>query len=111
MSNFLSVCFGTNVAWQPCVKLELSEGEVGLLHGRSFKIWKSPIPIYIIFKPLKLLPQLSMKFILLTNVIMPTVAGILTFIKRIICTTSEHFKQEKLLTFLYFSFHEQLNFI
>ena len=50
-----------------------------------------------------------MKFILLINVIMPTIAGILTFINRIICIfTSKGFKQKKkILIILYFSFREQ----
>ena len=60
------------------------------------------------FKPLKLVPQLSIKFILLINVVMPTISGILAFINRIICTTPKHFKQENLLIFLCFSFDEQL---
>ena len=54
--------------------------------------------------------QLSMKFILLINVKMPTIVGILTFISRI-NTTSECFKQrKKMLFFNYFYFFEQLKF-
>ena len=51
-------------------------------------------------------PQLSMTFILLINVKMPTIVGILTFISRI-NILSEYFKQEK-LSFRYFSFYELL---
>ena len=50
---------------------------------------------------IKLFPfstQLSMKFILLINVKMPTIVGILTFIC-MINTTSEVLKQEKYLFF------------
>ena len=42
--------------------------------------------------------QLSMKFITLINVKMPTIVGILMFIGRII-STSESFKQKKLFNF------------
>ena len=48
-----------------------------------------------------------MKFILLINVQMSTIVGILTFISRI-NTTSEFFKQKKVVTFQYFTFYEQL---
>ena len=53
--------------------------------------------------------QLSMKFILLINVKMPTVVGILTFIS-MINTTSERLRARKLFMCLYFSFSEQLKF-
>ena len=62
--------------------------------------------------------QLSMKFIRLINVkmptfvgilTMPTFVGILTFISKII-TTSENFKATKVIIFHYFSFYEQLKF-
>ena len=49
--------------------------------------------------------QLSMKFILLINVKMPTVVGILTFINRI-NTSSENFLARKSFVFLHLSFHE-----
>ena len=45
--------------------------------------------------------QLSMKFILLINVEMPTIVGILTFISRL-NKTSECFKQDKNVVFHYF---------
>ena len=52
-----------------------------------------------------------MKFILLINVKMSTitVVGILTFISRI-DTPSECFKQEKIVSFQYIAFYEQLKF-
>ena len=50
--------------------------------------------------------QVSMKFILLIKVKMPTICGILTFIS-MINTTSERPKHK---TLLYFSFNEQLKF-
>ena len=53
--------------------------------------------------------QLSMKFILLINVKMPTIVGILTFIS-IINTTSERLKARNFFICLYFSFYEQLKF-
>ena len=53
--------------------------------------------------------QLSMKFILLINVKMPTIVGILTFISRI-NTTSECFKQEQMINLQYFTFYEQSKF-
>ena len=49
--------------------------------------------------------QVSMKFILLINVKMPTVVGILTFISRI-NTTSESFKQDKICILQYFTFYK-----
>ena len=53
--------------------------------------------------------QLSIKFIMLINVKMPTIVGILTFISKI-NTTSECYNQEKIIIFQYFSFNEQLKF-
>ena len=53
--------------------------------------------------------QLSMKFILLINVKMPTIVGILTFISRI-NTASKNFKARKIFNFQHFSFYEQLKF-
>ena len=53
--------------------------------------------------------QLSVKFILLINVKMPTIVGILTFINRI-NTTFESFKVRKFFIFHHFSFYEQLKF-
>ena len=49
--------------------------------------------------------QLSMKFIVLINVKMPTIVGILTFIS-MIDTTSESLKTEKFI-FQHFSFYEE----
>ena len=53
--------------------------------------------------------QLSIKFILLINVKMPTIVGNLTFISRI-NTTSERLKARIFFIYGYFSFDEQLNF-
>ena len=53
--------------------------------------------------------QLSMKFILLINVKMPTIVGILTFIS-MINTTSERLKARNFFICSYFSFYEQLKF-
>ena len=53
--------------------------------------------------------ELSMKFILLINVKMPTIVGILTFI-RMIKTTSERLKARNFFICRYFSFYEQLKF-
>ena len=61
---------------------------------------------------IKLFPcstQLSMKFILLLNVKMPTIVGILTFIS-MINTTSERLKATNLFICQYISFYEQLKF-
>ena len=52
--------------------------------------------------------QLSMKFIMLINVKMPTIVGILTFIS-IINTTSERLKARNFFICQYCSFYEQLN--
>ena len=60
---------------------------------------------------IKLFPcstQLSMKFILLINVKMPTIVGILTFIS--IVNTSERFKAINFFICQYFSYYEQLKF-
>ena len=51
--------------------------------------------------------QLSLKFIMLINVKMPTIVGILTFIG-MINTTSECLKGIKVLIFSVFQFYEQL---
>ena len=53
--------------------------------------------------------QLSMKFILLINVKMPTIVGILTFIS-MIDTTSERLEARNFFICRYFSFYEQLKF-
>ena len=53
--------------------------------------------------------QLSMKFILLINVKMPTIVGILTFMS-MISTTSERLKARNFFIYCYFSFYEQLKF-
>ena len=53
--------------------------------------------------------QLSMKFILLINVKMPTIVGILTFIS-MINTTSERLETRKFFICRYFSFYKQLKF-
>ena len=52
---------------------------------------------------------LSMKFILLINVKMPTSVGILTFISRI-NTLFECFEAGQILIFQHFSFYEQIKF-
>ena len=79
-----------------------------LILSRMEKILTSPGPEFI-----KLFPcstQLSMKFILLINVKMPTIVGILTFIS-IINTISERLKARHFFNCRYFSFYEQLNFV
>ena len=53
--------------------------------------------------------QLSMKFVLLINVKMPTIVSILTFIS-MINTTSERLKAKNFFICRYFSFYEQLKF-
>ena len=53
--------------------------------------------------------QLSMKFIMLINVKVPTIVGILTFINRI-DTPYKCIKQENPFIYRYFSFYEQLKF-
>ena len=53
--------------------------------------------------------QLSMKFILLINVKMPTIVGFLTFIRRI-NTTSESSEVKKIIIYQHFSFCEALIF-
>ena len=55
--------------------------------------------------------RLSMKFILLINVKMPTIVGISTFISRIITSyESESLKERNTYLFQRFSFYEQLKF-
>ena len=53
--------------------------------------------------------QLSMKFILLINVKMPTIVGIVTFIS-MINITSERLKARNSFICRYFSFYKQLKF-
>ena len=53
--------------------------------------------------------QLIMKFILLINVIMPTIVGILKFIS-MINKTSERLQARNFFICWYFSFYEQLKF-
>ena len=53
--------------------------------------------------------QLSMKFIMLINVKMPTSVGILSFIS-MINTTSESLKARKVIIFHRFRLYEQLSF-
>ena len=53
--------------------------------------------------------QLSMNFILLIDIKMPTIVGILTFISRI-NTVSESFKARTIFIFSHFAFYEQLKF-
>ena len=52
--------------------------------------------------------QLSTKFILLINVIMPTIVGILSFISMI--NTSERLKARNFFMCHYFNVYEQLKF-
>ena len=63
-------------------------------------------------KVIKLFPrptQLSLKFIMLINVKMPTMVGILIFMSMII-PRSESLKAIKVFIFQHFSFNEQLEF-
>ena len=53
--------------------------------------------------------QLSMKYIMLILVKMPTIVGILTFIS-MINSTSRSLKARKVYIFQHFSFYEQLVF-
>ena len=53
--------------------------------------------------------QLSMKFIMLINVKMPTIVGILTLIS-MINTSSKSLKAREIYMFQYFSFYEQSEF-
>ena len=62
-----------------------------------------------IIKLFPCLTQLSIKFIMLINVKMPTIVGILTFIS-MINTTSKRFKARNFFVCRYFSFYEQLKF-
>ena len=62
---------------------------------------------------IKLFPcstQLSMNFILLIDIKMPTIVGILTFISRI-NTVSESFKGRTIFFFLILPFMSNLNFM
>ena len=55
--------------------------------------------------------QLSMKFILLINVKMPTIVSILTFINMINTTSaSERRKARNFFIYWYFNFNEQMKF-
>ena len=60
-----------------------------------------------VIKLFSCLTQLSIKFILLINVKMPTIVGILTVMSRI-NPTSECIKQERI--FKHFTFYEQVKF-
>ena len=53
--------------------------------------------------------ELSMKFIMLINVKMPTIVGILMFMS-MINTTSEHLKARKVFIFKQFKYYEHLKF-
>ena len=53
--------------------------------------------------------QLSINFIMLIKVKMPTIVGILTFIS-MINTSSERLKGRYFFIYLYFSFYEQFEF-
>ena len=53
--------------------------------------------------------QMSMIYILLINVKVPTIVDILRFISRV-NTTSKNLKARKMYTFPDFSFYEQLKF-
>ena len=69
--------------------------------------WMHPSP-----QAIKLFPcstQLSMKFILLINVIMQTIVDILTFIS-MINTTSERLKARNFFICRYFSLYKQLKY-
>ena len=74
-------------------------------HDRHKNVNVGPGPEVI--KLFSYLTQLSMKFILLINVKMPTIVGILTFIS-MINTTSERLKARNFFICRYFSFYEQL---
>ena len=62
-----------------------------------------------VIKKISYSTQLSMKFILLINVKMPTIVGILTFIS-MINTTSKSLKARKVFILQHFSFYEHLKF-
>ena len=62
-----------------------------------------------IIKKIQSKTQLKPKFILLINVKMPTIVGILTFI-RMINTTSERLESRNFSICRYFNFYEQLKF-
>ena len=74
----------------------------GLEYNEPFEDMK-PRPMVI--KLISCLTQLSMKFIMLINVTMPTIVVI-----RMINTTSESLKAWKFFIFQHFSFHDQLKF-
>ena len=61
------------------------------------------------YKTFFMLNSLSMKFILLISVKLPTIVGSLTFIS-MINTTSERLKARNVFIFRYFGFYEQLKF-
>ena len=69
-------------------------------------IWRSGPEVIKLFS---YSTQLSMKFIPLINVKMPTIVGILTFIS-MINTTSERLKARNIFICQNFSFYEQLQF-
>ena len=52
---------------------------------------------------------MSVKFIMLQNVKMPTIVGILTFIS-MVSTTSEGFKSRKIFNIHLFTYYKQLKF-
>ena len=62
-----------------------------------------------VIKPFLRSTQLSIKFIMLINIKMPTIVGILTFIS-MINNPSESLKARKIFIFQHFSFYEQLKF-
>ena len=67
------------------------------------------VPCPAVIKLFSCSTQLSMKFIMLINVKMPTTVGILTFIS-MINTKSESLEARKVFIFQHFSFYEQLKF-
>ena len=62
-----------------------------------------------VIKPFSCSTQLSMKFIMLINVKMPTIVGILTFLS-MINTTSERHTARNFFICRYCNFYEQLKF-
>ena len=62
-----------------------------------------------VIKKISYSTQLSTKFILLMNVIMPTIVGILTFIS-MINTTSERLRARNFFICRFLSFYEKLKF-
>ena len=69
------------------------------------RIWNIPGPEVI--QLFSCATQLSLNFILLTSVQIPTIVGILTFVSRK-DTASESFRARKIIIFHHFSFYEQL---